>query len=36
MFNYRSAVGFITVNRAEVQQARCIPGDDPRLQDDPK
>ena len=36
MFNYRSAVGLITVNRAEVQQARCIPGDDPRLQDGPK
>jgi len=36
MFNYRSAVGLITVNRAEVQQARCIPGDDPRLQDGPE
>jgi hypothetical protein len=36
MFNYRSAVGLITVNRAEVQQARCIPGDDPRLPDGPE
>jgi hypothetical protein len=36
MFNYRSAVGLITVNRAEVQQARRIPGDDPRLPDGPE